>query len=151
MNKTSVKLIAALAGLICLYSLLSFFRVSGAELPGLSTLSPETCTVKIFEAPWEDPSDQTEHLLNEEQILQLKELLAKSTFTRFLRSGSPVQIAGGTRLYTVCFYFDDPEDFFYLRITGNEYLSSTALANGKELKIVNRSAWKNAFEAILAE
>lgn len=95
MNKTSVKLIAALAGLICLYSLLSFFRVSGAELPGLSTLSPETCTVKIFEAPWEDPSDQTEHLLNEEQILQLKELLAKSTFTRFLRSGSPVQIAGG--------------------------------------------------------
>lgn len=151
MNKNSVKLLLALAGLICLYSLLSFFRISGAELPGLSAVSPETCTVKIFEAPWEDPSGQTEHMLNKEQILQLKELLMKSSFTRFLRSGSPMQIADGTKLYTVCFYFENTEDFFALCITGNEYLSSTALGGGDELKIINRSAWKKTFETILAE
>ena len=107
--------------------------------------------MKIFEAPWEDPSGQTEHILNKEQILQLKELLTKSSFTRFLRSGSPMQIADGTKLYTVCFYFENTEDFFALCITGNEYLSSTALGGGKELKILNRSAWKKTFEMILAE
>ena len=152
MNKTITKVLLALVGLICLYSLFSFFYISGAELPGLSSLSPERCTAKIFSAGWEYPEDLTEYILDYEEFNQLAALLKSSSFTRFLRSGKPVQIADGTKLYTVCFYFEDPEeDTLILHITGNEYFSSSALAGGSELKIMNRSAWKTTFESILSE
>lgn len=85
------------------------------------------------------------------ELSRLKTLLEDSFFTRFLHSGKPVQIPDGTRLYTVCFYFEDPEDTLILHVTGNEYFSSSALAGGEELKILNRSAWKSTFAAILAE
>ena len=151
MNKTAVRLLGALAGLICLYLLWNTFFFSGTEIEGLSKVSSDVCTAKIFSSDWEYPDKSEEYILDSEELSQLKTLLEDSSFARTLRSGKPVQIADGTKLYTICFYFDSPEDFLTLFVTGNELLSTPSLAGGAEVRILNRSTWQKTLDGILAE
>ena len=151
MKHRSIRLLAAIAGLVVFCQIVNFCFLRGSDIDGLTAVSPSACTAKVFTTNWEYPDNPEEYILDSAELSQLKALLESSFFTRFLRSGKPVQIADGTKLYTVCFYFEDPEDTLILHVTGNEYFSSSALAGGEEVRIINRTAWKKTFDAILAE
>ena len=105
--------------ILAVIALISYIRVGGREIDGISEMTDTNCTVSITTYQHMEWDDRVEHELTPEQILELRALILDSTFTRGLRR-NVVSVDDPDRYeIVVSFEKSDP-----VRITslGNEYI-----------------------------
>lgn len=130
---------------LAVIALISYIRVSGREIDGISEMTDTNCTVSITTYRHMEWDDRVEHELGPEQILALKALILDSTFTRGLfRSGVTVD---DLDMYDIEVDFDQKKHIVIHSI-GNEYISIITADDAGFLKIHNKD-WKAALNGLI--
>lgn len=140
----TVDRVATLVLILCVISLISYIRVSGREIDGVSEMTDTNCTVTITTYQHMEWDDAVEHELGPEQILELKALILDSTFTRGLRR-NVVSVDDRDR-YEIVVNFDQSR-YVRIRSLGNEYIDITGDDAGF-LKIHNKD-WKAVLNGLI--
>lgn len=140
----TVDRVATLALILCVISLISYIRVSGREIDGISEMTDTNCTVSITTYRHMERDDRVEHELGPEQILELKALVLDSTFTRGLfRSGVTFD---DLDMYDIVVNFNKKK-YVAIHSIGNEYIDIAGDDAGF-LKIHNKN-WKAALNGLI--
>ena len=140
----TVDRVATLALILCVISLISYIRVSGREIDGISEMTDTNCTVTITTYQHMERDDRVEHELGPEQILELKALVLDSTFTRgFLRDLVYFQ---DRDTYEIVINFNQKK-YVVIESLGNEYIS-VRFSDMGFLKIHNKN-WKAALNGLI--
>lgn len=129
---------------LAVIALISYIRVSGREIDGISEMTDTNCTVTITTYQHMERDDRVEHELGPEQILELKALILDSTFTRgFLRDLVYFQ---DRDTYEIVINFNQKK-YVVIESLGNEYIS-VRFSDMGFLKIHNKN-WKAALNGLI--
>lgn len=131
---------------LAVIALISYIRVSGREIDGISEMTDSNCTVSITTYQHMEWDGRVEHELGPEQILKFKSLIMDSTFTRGLfRSGVTFD---DLDMYDIVVNFDKKK-YVVIHSIGNEYISVSGQFDGRHLRICNPN-WKTALNELIA-
>lgn len=127
----------------------SYFHVGGKEIASFAAID-ENCEVEIVRHDSMDKPSFREYTLAGPQIMELKEFLEGSSYTRRLTFLDGVSYE--TVSYSIYVYFDGRQKVLYLGCMGKDHLfvsSSFEEKDHYELKF-NRRGWRDTLEGILA-
>lgn len=128
---------------LAVIALISYIRVSGREIDGISEMTDTNCTVTITTYQHMEWDDRVEYELNPEQILKLKALILDSTFTKGLRRN--VVSVDDLDRYEIVVNFDQ-NNYIWMKSLGNEYVDIGDDAGF--LKIHDKN-WKAALNELI--
>lgn len=143
MKKKYITIAAVAVAIICVILIFSYFHVAGREIDNVENIS-DTSIVTVIKYEHLEYEKRTEYVLNAEQILQLKELISDSSFTRVLSDGVTFK---DQDMYDIEVDFGNQQELF-IHCIGNKYISVVNQFNDKHLKI-NNSGWQEALDAII--
>ena len=135
---------------LAVIALVSYIRVGGREIDGISEMTDTNCTVTITTYQHMEWDDRVEHELGPEQILELKALILDSTFTRGLFRDAVT--FDDRDMYDIVVNYNKKK-YVSIHSIGNEYISISGEIWGSDvgfLKIHNKN-WKAALNELIEE
>lgn len=127
----------------------SYFHISGRKIASFAAIN-EDCEVEIVRHDSLDKPAFREYTLTGPRIMELKQLLEGSSYTRRLTFLDGVSYK--TVSYSIYVYFDGRQEVLFLNCMGKDQLfvsSSFEERDRYELKFGRRD-WRDALEGILA-
>ena len=125
----------------------AYFHVDGAEIPGVKEID-KSCEVTISRYNHLFYEERTEHILDENGVSALKNLLMDSDFLR--TNASYVQFDSDDLFYDIRIIWDDDRDPLRITSIGDEAISVVNQFGGHHLLIQN-DKWLVTLESIIAQ